>query len=257
VTMFAAAMRLAGKGMRVFPVKEREKEPAVAKGCLAATVDPDVITAWWTADPDFNIGIACGPASGVFVIDIDGPDAEIEIAKLEVGHGPLPATVEVITPRPGRHLYFTWPADRDLRNSTGKLAPGIDVRGAGGYVLAPPSVHPSGRLYCWSVDSASSFSAAPQWLLDELTCRERIDTVSANRDSTWHALVRDGVHEGQRNESIAKLSGHLLRRRVHPNVVLELLQSWNAARCTPPLPERDVERIVDSIAARELKRRLA
>jgi Bifunctional DNA primase/polymerase, N-terminal/Primase C terminal 1 (PriCT-1) len=257
VTMFAAAMRLASKGLRVFPVKERQKEPAVAKGCLAATIDSDVIASWWTADPDFNIGIACGPASGMFAIDIDGPDAEVEIAKLEVLHGPLPATVEVITPRPGRHLYFAWPAGHDLRNSAGKLAPGIDVRGAGGYVLAPPSVHPSGRLYCWSVDSASSFSEAPHWLLDKLTSKERIDTVSANRDSTWYALVRDGVHEGQRNESIAKLSGHLLRRRVHPNVVLELLQGWNAARCTPPLPERDVERIVDSIAARELKRRLA
>ena len=86
-----------------------------------------------------------------------------ELKKLEDQYGLLPPTVESITAN-GRHLYFEWPA-QPVRNSTGKVAPGCDIRGEGGYVLAWPSVHPSGRAYAWSVDSAKTFAAAPRSVL--------------------------------------------------------------------------------------------
>jgi hypothetical protein len=73
--------------------------------------------------------------------------------------------------------------------------------------------------------------------------------------SEWRALVTDGAVEGHRNCSIAKLAGLLLCRFVDPIVTLELLQAWNATRCSPPLPSKDIERIVNSIAGRELRRR--
>ena len=92
-------------------------------------------------------------------MDVDGLDAEVELRRLEAKHGNLPATVEVITTR-GRHLYFQTP-ETSVRNSAGKVAPGIDVRGDGGYVLAPPSIHPSGRRYEWSVDCASTSPRHP------------------------------------------------------------------------------------------------
>jgi len=141
-----------------------------------------------------------------------------------------------------------------VRNSVSKLAPGIDVRGDGGYVLAPPSVHPSGRAYAWSVDCAGAIARAPDWLVEKIA-----GYANGNGEATppaeWRELVANGVDEGARDCTVARLSGHLLRRFLDPFVVLELMQCWNAARCRPPLPEADIARIVDSICAKELRRR--
>src|SRR5262249_12553200 len=111
--------------------------------------------------PAANIGVATGKPSGIFVVDVDGVDAEAELRKLEAQHGALPPTIEVITAR-GRHVYFKMPA-APIRNSAGKLGPGLDIRATGGYVLAPPSIHPTGRRYEWSVDCASAIADAPTW----------------------------------------------------------------------------------------------
>jgi Bifunctional DNA primase/polymerase, N-terminal/Primase C terminal 1 (PriCT-1) len=251
--MLRTALTLAARGLHVFPCVPSAKTPACTHGCKDATIDTVTIQAWWRSCPDFNIGIATGPASNLFVTDVDGDDGEGSLRKLEAAHGPLPATVEVITPR-GRHLYFKWP-HLPLRNTVGKLADGIDTRGDGGYVLAPPSVHPSGRKYCWSVDTANAFAEAPRWLLDKITEPSNRNGNGATPPSEWRELVTSGVEEGKRNEQVTRLTGHLLRRHVDPFVTLQLAQSWNATHCRPPLPSRDVERIVNSIAGRELRRR--
>jgi hypothetical protein len=127
------------------------------------------------------------------------------------------------------------------------------VRADGGYALVPPSKHPSGRDYYWSVDTAKTFATAPDWLLARISDTGGNGTIVATPPSEWRELVK-GVAEGARDCSAASLAGHLLRRRVDPFVTLELLQAWNA-RCAPPLPEEDIKRIVDSISARELRRR--
>ena len=142
--MLRTALALAARGMAVFPCRERAKQPATEHGLKDATTDPEIIKQWWQQEPQFNLAIATGAASGIFVVDIDGLDAEAELRRLETEHGELPATVEVVTPRPGRHLYFRMPG-APLRNSASKIAPGIDVRAAGGFVVCPPSIHPSGR----------------------------------------------------------------------------------------------------------------
>ena len=134
------------------------------------------------------------------------------------------------------------------------IATGIDVRATGGYVIAPPSIHPSGKRYCWSVDSAATFAAAPEWLLSIIAEPENGTAAPA---SEWRELVCNGVAEGQRNSSAASLAGYLLRRFIDPIVVLELVQSWNALRCSPPLPPDEIIAIVNSICGRELARRQA
>jgi hypothetical protein len=245
------ALALAQRGFHVHPCRPHSKLPATARGCKDATVDSVIIERWWQSNPDFNIAIATGEASYVFVVDVDGLDAEAELRKLEGQYGALPPTVEAITAR-GRHLYFEWP-DRMVRNSAGKVGPGLDVRGEGGYVLAPPSVHPSGRRYESSVDSVDTPAVAPEWLLNAAADKA---VNSATPPAEWRTLIK-GVAEGARNSSTARLAGHLLRHHIDPLVVLDLLQCWNAERCAPPLPEKDVERIVDSIAACELRRRRA
>ena len=114
----------------------------------------------------------------------------------------------------------------------------------------PPSVHPTGRRYCWSVDSASTFAAAPEWLLAMVAAAPPQCLLQNGGVS-----VKNEVEEGQRNVAAARLAGHLLRHSIDAHVVHELLQSWNAMHCRPPLSEAEVSRIIDSIAARELRRR--
>ena len=102
------------------------------------------------------------------------------------------------------------------------------------------------------MDSASSLADAPDWLLSKITSNTNGNV--GTTPSEWRELIK-GVTEGARDCSVAKLAGYLLRRQVDPFVALQLLQSWNATCCTPPLPAKDIDRIVDSIAGRELKRR--
>ena len=252
--MLRSALTFARKRLRVFPCQPRDKRPAVANGVKAATTDAETIRQWWRQLPEANIGIATGTPSGIFVVDVDGVDAESELRKLEAQLGALPATVEVITAR-GRHIYFKMP-DAPIRNSAGKLGPGLDIRATGGYVLAPPSIHPTGRRYEWSVDCASAIAPAPAWLLQIIAAPTNGSGKSTTPPSEWRDLIK-GVSEGARDCSLTKLTGYLLRRHVDPFVVLELIRSFNATRCAPPLPDKDVERIISSVAGLELKRRQA
>jgi hypothetical protein len=256
--MINTALALAKKGLAVFPCTPRDKTPACPHGCLDATTDVIQIQAWWQESPLFNIGLATGHVDGAalafFAIDVDGGEAETAIKKLEGLHGALPATVEVITGREdgGRQLWFKLPDGVTVRNSESKLAENVDVRGHHGYVIAPPSIHPTGRCYAWSVDSADRFADAPSWLLELVAAPTNGNRITPAAE--WHTLIA-GVTEGQRNCGIAKLAGMLLRRHVDPIVTRELLRSWNTTHCLPPLPESDVDYIVNSIAGRELRRR--
>src|SRR5215468_7120582 len=197
-----AALQLAQRGLAVFPCQPRGKAPACDTGLHAATTDVERIDRWWRAFPDLNIGVATGAVSGVFVLDIDGEDGEGSLLKLEGEHGALPPTVEAITGK-GRHCYFRMRGS--IRNSASQIAAGLDIRGDGGYVIAPPSVHPSGRPYCWSVDGADNFADAPDWL-------HTLIGVNTNGKASkplehWHAVLTQPIHNGERNSTLASICG--------------------------------------------------
>lgn len=137
------------KGWRVFPLKTRSKTPATENGFKDASADPEVIANWFDDFSDFNIGIATGQISGLIVIDIDprnGGDASFD--RLLENVGPLPETLKVQTGGGGHHLYFRAPNDLKAIHKL-RAYPGIDVQFDGKYVVAPPSVHPSGAAYEW------------------------------------------------------------------------------------------------------------
>jgi hypothetical protein len=247
-----ASLSLAERGLAVFPCKPRAKVPATADGYKSASRDPALIRKWWGNNPAFNVAVATGAISNVFVLDVDGEEGEETLARLEKDHGPLPATVEALTAA-GRHFYFRLPTNVCVGNSVGRIGPHVDTRGDGGYVVAPPSVHPCGRPYAWSVDGGDAFLEPPAWLLELVAASG--NSKAATSPEEWRTLAHDGVAEGERNTSIARLAGHLLRRHVDPLVTLELALAFNDARCRPPLPENEVAVIIDSIAAREMKRR--
>jgi hypothetical protein len=256
-----AAVKLGERGLLIFPCWPRTKKPCFADNLRLAAVDPTIIGKWWGERGQFNIAVATGPGSGIWVLDIDGWEGERTLRQLEERHGALPPTVESITGR-GRHLYWRWPSDIEIRNTQlrGDI-PGVEVRGEGGYALAPPSVHPSGRAYAWSVDSASEFADAPEWLLDLVkTDRrnggdDRDDAPQPTQSEVWRVLL-DCDHEGSRREAaIVRLAGLLLRRFVDPYATLGLCHVFNEGRCREPLARTEVVRIVGAIAERELARR--
>jgi len=246
-----SAQSLALKGMRIFPCKVCGKEPAIGDNLRRATTDVNLIGGWWRST-NFNIGLATGEGSGVWVLDIDGEEGEQTLRELEAQYGALPQTVEAITGK-GRHLYFRWTAGIVIRNKqVNPNMPGIDVRGNGGYVLTPPSIHPSGRVYAWSVDSSNEFAEAPQWLLDLIAKGAGTKQARAHTPEEWASFLDDHVEGSRRSAAIARISGVLLRRWVEPEIALGLVRAWNESRCHPPLGAEEVERIMGNIAERDL-----
>jgi hypothetical protein len=205
---------------------------------------------WFATRPDANIGIVTGAVSGLVVLDIDvGHGGADSLAGLEAHYRKLPPTVEAETGGGGRHFYFRHPGGM-VRNRAG-IAPGIDLRGDGGMIVAPPSVHPSGRRYRWADGRApgeTALAAMPDWLLRRARAGDERTAGGGHPLAHWRRLVREGVGEGQRNNSIASLAGHLLWRGVDPAVALDLLLCWNRERCRPSLDDDEVAQVVDSIA---------
>lgn len=131
-----------------------------------ATADPATLKRWKAAVPDLNWAVATGPASGIIVIDIDGPAGDQALADLEARHGALPPAPWQVTGggRGGRQMVFAYPGGRTIRNSAGALGPKIDVRGTAGYCVVPPSI--TRQPYLWQVapwDAAPPALPAP-WL---------------------------------------------------------------------------------------------
>jgi Bifunctional DNA primase/polymerase, N-terminal len=121
------------------------KHPRTRRGCKDASADPSQIDRWWVKWTGANIGIATGAISGIVVLDIDGAEGRATLQELIAEHGFLPRTPVVQTAR-GLHFYFKLPQGVSVPCSTGS---GLDIRGNGGYVVAPPSIHLSGHVYEW------------------------------------------------------------------------------------------------------------
>lgn len=126
-----AALDFAAAGYKVFPCVAGGKEPACGRGYKDATDDPAQINAWWQACPDYNVAMS-PEDQGLAVIDAEH-DADLDALELELGVSP--DTYVVRTPRGGRHFYY----EGSLPSTVRKLAPQVDTRGRGGYVLLPPS----------------------------------------------------------------------------------------------------------------------
>jgi hypothetical protein len=162
-----AALDYLARGWSVIPVRERAKRPAVPwKIYQDRCAKKETLHEWYRRSPDYNVGIVTGALSGLVVLDVDprhGGDKSLR--KLEREHGSLPKTLESITGGGGRHVYFSHPGG-EVRNRVG-IVPGIDLRGDGGCIVAPPSVHPSGKRYRWVKGRAPGeipLARLPDWL---------------------------------------------------------------------------------------------
>ena len=236
-----------GRRWSIIPIRAGDKRPLVRwEEFQHRRPRVEEVHAWFSEWPEAGIGIVTGVVSGLVVLDIDsrhGGDESLE--HLEQQYDRLPATVECRSGGGGRHLYFAHPGGL-VRNKVG-LAPGVDLRGDGGYVVAPPSLHASGQRYAWVGNRAPDLTALaplPDWVL-----RQAVEDPGrlGRPIAHWRRLVRDGVRQGERNNTIASLAGHLLRHGVDSTVVLEVLLCWNRVRCWPPLMDDEVGAVVESI----------
>ena len=143
-----AALDYAARGLPVFPCHAGGKTLLTRRGHLDASSHREHVWHWWRRWPNANIGLTTGPASGLLVIDLDSPQGCESWERLTAEHGKV-ATLAAITGGLGVHAVFAYPDGAEIGNSAGKLGAGIDVRGQGGYVIVPPSLHDSGRRYGW------------------------------------------------------------------------------------------------------------
>lgn len=211
------ARQLADLGWRIVPIAPGKKTPHLDRWQHAATDDLELINNWWNGMyRGHGVGIRTGWIGDdcLFVLDVDtiahGADGQDTLNTLTLLHGQLPDTVEAITGSGGRHLYFTAPTE--IRNSAGALGPGLDIRGEGGFVVAPPTIHPNGTTYRWITSPHdTTVAAAPAWLISlatqahpEREARQPVDHDGDRpgdvfaRTVTWHQLLeRDGwTHDG-------------------------------------------------------------
>ena len=260
-----AALWYAEHGFPVFPLHsamnglcscldpactDQGKHPRTRHGFKNATTDRAKILSWWKKWPDANIGIPTGSVSRLLVLDRDprngGPRYRYELVDQV---GPIPETAEVITGGDGGHVYLRYAGGRVPQ----KLGPGIDLKGDGGYVVAPPSLHLSGKRYEWDgiegENALLKLGEAPQWLIDRIAAGTAPTGVPHPASRTRKAS-RGGktLRPGERNNGLTSVAGGLRRRGMTREEMETELLSVNQTRCDPPLDPDEVRRIAASIA---------
>ena len=228
------------------------------RGLLSATTDAGIIKAWFGYQaPEANLGVV---TDKLVVLDVDprhGGDSSLRA--LEREHGELPATWRVLTGGDGEHVLFAAPNGVIIGNVTAEttdnppLGPGIDVRARGGYIVAPPSQHISGKVYAWSAGhhpKGVALTPAPDWLIERLTARPAAPKAFDNEkgieptpSDVWSKLTQQPVTEY--HDAIAtKIAGHLFRQGVDYQLIVGMMHAWNSSWCSPPLghPRADADR---------------
>lgn len=221
------------KGFSVIPLKPKDKKPAIETWKVFQTYKPtdDNLKVWFGNSSDNNIAIVTGEISGIAVVDFDSPKA-IEFSK----KNNFPITPLVKTGK-GYHAYYQY--KEGVRNFQKRDdLPEIDLRGDGGYVVAPPSIHPSGHQYQWIKGKG----------LDDLLLADlpEIILVRSPEDKTPLKELYKGVPEGSRNDSLARLVGSWVNDKLTFEECLENAFIWNSKNASP-LPEKEVEATVQSI----------
>jgi hypothetical protein len=220
-----AALQLAEEyGLPVFPCRP-DKRPHTAHGLKDASTNIEQVSSFWERWPSALIGVLTGRASKLLVVDIDPDGAQWYAENFErLACGRIHKT------RRGYHLLYRMP-ETEIRNSAGKLAPGVDVRGEGGYAIWWPA---HGHE---AVGSLEDISEPPPWVVAALIAPEH---------KTGTPVISCGIPEGRRNEALFREAAKLRRLGHTPAVMLAALREFNRERCTPPLDDAELQSIAGS-----------
>lgn len=237
--MIEQALIYAKRGWAVFPCKN--KIPLTAHGYKDASIDEAVIRQMFVNHKDANVAIATGKVSGVFVVDIDVKNdahGDESLADLEREFGQLPHTVESLTWTKGRHIFFRYP-QMGVGCRTG-LRSGIDIRGDGGYVIAPPSVI-EGKSYAWEAShdpEETMIVDAPDWLIELLSEKQQAIDLSDEG-----AKITEN-----RNDTLMHMGVKMRKMGLEYQQIEMMLQTINQNRCSPALPKKEVSAIAKSVS---------
>jgi uncharacterized protein YdaU (DUF1376 family) len=216
------------------------KHPRIKAWQVNANTDEVIIRQWWQKWPTANIALATGQGSGVFAVDIDGDKGSASLASLMQEHEWVPRTASVSTGH-GWHLYFRSTAE-PVKSRTAVM-PGLDVRGEGGYVIAPPSLHVSGKTYVWH-SADDPLEDAPEWLIDLINRDSKTGLHSVHCYSGDDAVIAVGA----RNETLFKRACSLRESGLEEDDIVKELLMVNEMECEQPLSEEEVEKIAASAA---------
>jgi putative DNA primase/helicase len=215
-------------------------------GVSDATRDPELIRLWFDKWPDANLGIATGKRSNLLVLDVDGLAGAFALDALENQFSPLPETIIQLTGKPhGKHHLFSYPEGVSIPNSVKDIGNGLDIRSDGGYIIADPSLHASGRRY--QIESyAAPLAAPPAWFVGLLLDRrQRAAKMNApapyggfTPSSNYPALIGDGT----RNGKVFKYGCGLVRS-FSPDEKLMRLRRLNETRVSPPLDDYELLKV--------------
>lgn len=251
--LLGTALAYADAGIPVFPLQPCGKKPTIKDWPNRATTDRSRIHSWWNRWPQANIGIPTGKRSGLLVIDVDpGAGGRASLDRLEEERGITP-TLTATTGGGGIHLVYRYPAG-EIRNSAGKLAAGVDVRGEGGYIVAPPS-HTEGP-YRW-LDRRSP-ADAPPWMVEELAkAGEKHTTRSVQTRGSRLRPAGEGpqglapadtgpIPTGERNDTLYRLACSWRAAGAEEEEIAAELERVNEARCTTPISGEELAKIARS-----------
>ncbi len=236
--MMEAALSYIAQGFKVFPVRP-DKKPLTTHGLKDATQIQLGVREYWTQWPDAGIALV---TDGLIVLDFDAKNGGLESkATMQAKHGSLPRTRTHRTGGGGEHWIYRNPDGVDVRNTVALAGyRGVDLRANGGYILAPPSPHESGRRY--EVLDDTKIATAPPWLV-ELATKKR-----AKPPLTSESQL---IPEGQRNSALTSLAGRMRRHGASQEDIEVTLLEVNRRQCSPPLSEDEVKRVAQSVTRYE------
>jgi hypothetical protein len=223
------------------------KHPRTLNGVKDATTNPDTISRWWGMWPESNIGIATGEASGFDCLDVD-PRAGGDVALTELieKHGDLPKTCTVRTGGGGYHLLFAH-SGIQFKNSASDIGEGLDIKTTGGYIVAAPSLHVSGKRYEWTDTIAPA--DWPTWMLEELTKPKPKREGKGCEKLKAFVFTAEGppITEGKRNKKLFGICSRMRGDGMNQEQIERAALEINAARCQPPMDDEEVLGIAESV----------
>lgn len=237
-TMLKHALDYLARGWSIVPCKPFTKQPYVKwRDYQTRKPTPAEVHTWWRKWPRAGIALVTGTLSGIAVVDIDQKSGGTT-----AGHEITPLMAK--TPG-GTHLFYETNGRGPAPTGANYDSPGgkADLRGDGGYVLLPPSLHPSGQRYKWIVQGEPS--PIPGWV--EKIPRASDKQPDTGERKTWlRELIANGCEDGKRNDGTSSYAGYLAKQGLPVDVALETIQLWNETKNSPPLPAIEVETTVRS-----------
>ena len=235
------------------------KHPMTDHGLKDASFDEATVRRWWEGEPDANIGVRTGEESGIVVIDVDprhGGDVSFEA--LLAQHGPLPVTPRVRTGGGGWHILFAHPGGGLRVGNRQNVVPGVDVRGDGGYVIGAGSNHVHGDYLLEAGLGLHDVPLAqmPLWLLDLILGNEAeplpvpvppTPTSPAQGAEQLAVLPEGALGKGQRHPTLFAMAGAMRQKGMSRAGIEAALRAENQARCSPPLEEKDIQKMVTGV----------